>query len=62
VFWPSTVYFPIAMYIKIRAPPLWQRALMQSVNLVCFVVSVLAAVGSAWNMARDAKNYKMFGG
>lgn len=62
VFWPSTVYFPIAMYVKVRSPPRWQRLAMGAVNAVTFVVSVLAAVGSAWQIARDAKSYRMFGG
>jgi hypothetical protein len=62
VFWPSTVYYPIAMYAKVHSPPRWQRALMSFVNWLCFVVSVLAVVGSAANIARDAGSYQMFGG
>jgi hypothetical protein len=62
VFWPSTVYFPIAMYNRVRSPPPWQRAVFSAVNAICFVVSLLAAVGSCWQIAQDAGNYKMFGG
>jgi hypothetical protein len=50
------------MFIKVRSPPPWQRAAMQSVNAVAFVVSLLAAVGSVWNIAQDAGSYRMFGG
>ncbi|KAI8466468.1 MAG: transmembrane amino acid transporter protein-domain-containing protein [Monoraphidium minutum] len=62
VFWPSTVYFPIAMYTKVHGPPAWQRAGLQAINAVSFVVSVLAAVGSGWNIAQDAHTYALFGG
>lgn len=61
VFWPSTVYFPVTMYIKVHAPPAWQRAAMQTINVVSFVVSMLAAVGSVWDIMQDASSYKMFG-
>ncbi|GBF92649.1 amino acid permease-like [Raphidocelis subcapitata] len=61
VFWPSTVYFPIAMHMKVYPPPRWKRLLMHAVNLTCFVLSILAAAGSIWNIARDAGQYKMFG-
>ena len=50
------------MYNKVHSPPLWQRTIMGTVNVVCFVVSVLAVVGSAYNIAEDASTYKMFGG
>jgi hypothetical protein len=60
-FWPSTVYFPITMYAKVHSPLPWQRAVMQVVNISCCVVSVLAAVGSAWNIAQDSHSYALFG-
>ena len=62
VFWPSTIYFPMAMYVRVRSPPAWQRALMTAVNAATCAVSVLAAVGSALQIARDARGYKLFGG
>ena len=62
VFWPSTIYFPVAMYTKVHSPPLWQRVCMQVVNVVGFVVSVLAAVVSIRNIIQDAHTYAMFGG
>ena len=58
----SPAHSPIAMYNKVHSPPLWQRTIMGTVNVVCFVVSVLAVVGSAYNIAEDASTYKMFGG
>ena len=61
MFWPSTVYYPIAMYSKVHNPPPWKRALMSIVNWLCFVVSALAAVGSASIIAKDAHQYHMFG-
>jgi hypothetical protein len=62
VFWPSTVFFPIAMHMKVYPPPRWKRVLMHTVNFTCFVLSVLGAAGSIWNIVRDAGEYKMFGG
>jgi hypothetical protein len=50
------------MAMRVRSPPRWQRALMHATNLVGAVVSLLAAVGSAWAIARDASKYKLFGG
>lgn len=62
MFWPSTVYFPIAMYTRVRSPPPWQRRIMAVVNVAAFVVSVLAAVGSLWQIVIDARGYRLFGG
>lgn len=52
----------MAMYVRVRSPPAWQRALMTAVNAATCAVSVLAAVGSALQIARDARGYKLFGG
>ena len=61
VFWPSTVYFPVAMYIRVHSPPRWQRGVMSVVNAAAFVVSVLAAIGSIYNISQEAHTYKVFG-
>lgn len=53
---------PIAMYNKVHSPPRWKRVVLAVVNGITFVVSVLAVVGSAMNIAQDAANYRMFGG
>ncbi|GLT86090.1 hypothetical protein SLE2022_042530 [Rubroshorea leprosula] len=61
-FWPLTVYFPIEMYIsqkKIgRATSRWLA--LKLLSVVCFFVTVAAAVGSIAGVVLDLKTYKPF--
>ncbi|GER40228.1 amino acid transporter [Striga asiatica] len=61
-FYPLTVYFPIEMHIAQAKIPkysfrwIWLKVL----SWVCFIVSLVAAIGSIQGLAQDVKKYKPF--
>ncbi|XP_031131245.1 amino acid permease 6-like [Ipomoea triloba] len=61
-FWPLTIYFPIEMYISQAKIPrlsftwIW----LQILSLSCFVVSVIAAVGSVRDLIDSVMHFKPF--
>ncbi|XP_019168742.1 PREDICTED: amino acid permease 6-like isoform X2 [Ipomoea nil] len=61
-FWPLTIYFPVEMYISQAKIPrlsftwIW----LQILSFFCFVVSVLAAVGSICDLAKSVMHFKPF--
>lgn len=61
-FWPLTVYFPVEMYIVHRKIPRYSSKwiLLQTLSVVCFIVSLAAAVGSIEGIIQDLKSYKPF--
>ncbi|CAL5204385.1 unnamed protein product [Lathyrus oleraceus] len=61
-FWPLTVYFPVEMYIKQKKIPKWNYKwiCMQTLSVICFVVSAVATVGSVASIVLDLKKYKPF--
>jgi hypothetical protein len=61
-FWPLTVYFPISMFIVQQKIQRWSRkwVLLQIVSVLCFVVSLAAAMGSIEGMIVDLRTYKPF--
>ncbi|KAE9609125.1 hypothetical protein Lal_00019995 [Lupinus albus] len=61
-FWPSTIYFPVEMYIvrkKIRKGSLRWIGL-QTLSLVCFLVSLIAACGAIEGLSKAVGKYKPF--
>eukprot|EP00250_Pteridium_aquilinum_P016547 c23155_g1_i1 orf=361-1803(-) len=61
-FWPLTVYFPIEMYVAQKKIRRWSRQwiVLETVSMVCLVVSVLALIGSVEGVVNDLKVYKPF--
>lgn len=61
-FWPLTVYYPVEMYILQRKIPKWSPKwiLLQIISVICFIVSVAAALGSTASIIEDLKHYKPF--
>ncbi|XP_078442199.1 amino acid permease 6-like isoform X1 [Wolffia australiana] len=61
-FWPLTVYLPVEMRIaqaKIpRGSPTWLT--LKLLSLLCFFVSVVAALGSFKGLATDVRKYRPF--
>eukprot|EP01018_Ginkgo_biloba_P002107 Gb_06093 [translate_table: standard] len=61
-FWPLTVYFPTEMYIvqkKIkRLTNKW--VFLQTLSIVCLLVSLAAACGSIEGILQDLKKYRPF--
>lgn len=61
-FWPLTVYFPIEMYKaqkKIgRGTTRWLG--LQILNVSCFFITLVAAIGSVAGVVLDLKTYKPF--
>jgi len=61
-FWPLIVFFPIQMHIQQkhikRLSLKW--CLLQLLSFVCFLVSVVAAVGSVRGISKNIKKYKLF--
>ncbi|XP_040998963.1 amino acid permease 3-like [Juglans microcarpa x Juglans regia] len=61
-FWPLTVYFPVQMYIEKNKIPKWSTKwiLLQSMSVLCFIVSIAAAAGSIAGFVLDLETYKPF--
>lgn len=61
-FWPLTVYFPIAMYMKQKKIVRWTSRWvgLQILSLACLLVSIAAAIGSVAGVILDTKAYKPF--
>ncbi|XP_076955669.1 amino acid permease 6-like [Bidens hawaiensis] len=61
-FWPLSVYFPIQMYIsQAKIPRLsYPWIFMQVINLVCFIVSPVAAAGSIRGLVTSVAVFKPF--
>ncbi|MCO5602531.1 hypothetical protein L7F22_056664 [Adiantum nelumboides] len=61
-FWPLTVYFPVEMFIVQRHIRAWTRQwiALQSVSILCLIVSLAALVGSVEGVLQDLKMYKPF--
>nr|XP_043617513.1 amino acid permease 6-like [Erigeron canadensis] len=61
-FYPSTVYFPVEMYIarakiqRFSVTWIWLKIL----SWVCLVVSLVAAIGSVQGLLTDVKKYQPF--
>lgn len=45
-FWPTTVYFPVTMWIKMFSPPPKKRMWMQALNIFCAIVTAFALIGA----------------
>lgn len=61
-FWPLSIYFPLEMYIaraKIRRYSFSWNC-MQILSLICFIVSLVAAVGSTRGLIASLKKYEAF--
>ncbi|XP_021740097.1 amino acid permease 8-like [Chenopodium quinoa] len=61
-FWPLTVYFPVRMYIaknKIKRGSM-KWCMLQLLNLLCFLVSLAAAVGSIQGVSQSLGSSKPF--
>ncbi|KAF3638566.1 putative amino acid permease 7 [Capsicum annuum] len=48
IFWPTTVYFPVEMYIVQKKIGAWTKKwlLLEGFSMICLIVSVLAFIGS----------------
>lgn len=61
-FWPLTVYYPIAMHISQKNLKRWTPKWigLQGLNVGCFLVSFVAALGSIAGIVEDLKKYAPF--
>ncbi|WVY91606.1 hypothetical protein V8G54_037120 [Vigna mungo] len=61
-FWPLTVYFPVEMYIGQTEVPKWSTKwkCLKMLSATCFVLTMIAAVGSTAGLLHDFKVYKPF--
>ncbi|MCO5563556.1 hypothetical protein L7F22_017201 [Adiantum nelumboides] len=61
-FWPLTVYFPIEMYIAQKRIDKWTREwiALETVSMICLVVSLAGLIGSIEGVVNDLKVYKPF--
>lgn len=62
VFWPAAVYFPVRLYSRLHAPGRSMRAAMAGMNAVAAATSLLAVVGSAWNIQQNVGRFTFAGG
>lgn len=61
-FWPLIVFFPIQMHIaqkQIKTRSL-KWFMLQLLSLMCFLVTVAAAVGSIRGICKNINKYKLF--
>lgn len=59
-FWPTAIYYPIAMYKKVynpAGPKLWA---MNAVNIIMGIVAVVATVGSIETIVMSASHFTPF--
>ncbi|XP_047338237.1 probable amino acid permease 7 [Impatiens glandulifera] len=51
-FWPLAIYYPVEMYIVQRKIRPWTRKwlLLQIFSILCFIVSILAVIGSVYGL------------
>uniref|UniRef100_A0A0E0AAV2 Amino acid transporter transmembrane domain-containing protein n=1 Tax=Oryza glumipatula TaxID=40148 RepID=A0A0E0AAV2_9ORYZ len=61
-FWPLTVFFPVEMYIRQRQLPRFSAkwVALQSLSLVCFIVTVAACAASIQGVLDSLKTYVPF--
>lgn len=59
-YWPTTVFYPIAMYSAVYKPQGAKKHLMLLVNVVMGVVAFLASVGSIETIISKAQHFKPF--
>lgn len=61
-FWPLTVYYPVTIYMTQAKIKRGERKwlVLQGLNAVALVVSVLAAVGSVADIAQRLKHVTIF--
>lgn len=59
-FWPLTIGFPFAMYVKVFKPEGGIVVLMKVVAAVMLVVAVAATIGSFQNILVSWSTYKLF--
>ncbi|TKY56115.1 Amino acid permease 3 [Spatholobus suberectus] len=61
-FWPLTVYFPVEMYIAQKKIPKWNLRwiCLQTLNVACLIITLVAAAGSIAGVIDDLKVYKPF--
>lgn len=62
VFWPLTVFFPTQMYITKKSISKWSSKwlVLNSMNLLCFLVAVAATCGSLQGLGKALSTYKPF--
>lgn len=59
-FWPTAVFYPIAMYRRVYSPRGARAAAMTAVNVIMGVVAVLATAGSIETIIASASKFKPF--
>ncbi|KAH7365767.1 hypothetical protein KP509_18G044600 [Ceratopteris richardii] len=61
-FWPLTVYFPIEMYIAQKKIARWTKKwiMLETLSVICLLVSIAALVGSIEGVINDLKVYRPF--
>lgn len=59
-FWPMTVYFPIACYIRVFRPSRAYRIFLRCIDLFCFLITLAVIVASVESMIEAAKNTTLF--
>lgn len=57
VFWPAAVYYPVRLYCKLYRPRRTVFVLMQVMNVVAAVTSLLAVIGASWNIKQHVSHF-----
>lgn len=61
VFWPAAVLYPTRLYIAVHRPRRAVRGAMLAMNVAAAVTSLLAVVGSCWNIQQHLGSFSIGG-
>ncbi|GAB4815312.1 hypothetical protein N2152v2_002358 [Parachlorella kessleri] len=59
-FWPTTVYYPVEMWIKMFEPSPRKRMWLEVINIFCFVCSLIALIGSVQQIVVSWTDFEFF--
>lgn len=59
-FWPASVIFPIAMWVRVYKPGRRRYFVLQTCNVVSFVLTICATAGSIYAIVQDSASYQIF--
>lgn len=59
-YWPTFVFFPLSMWVRMRACTLRRRVLYQGLSLLLLSLSTAAIIGAVRNIIVDAGQYRLF--
>lgn len=56
-FAPLTVYYPVKMYIKMKRPKMLQLCVLRTLDIFCWLITIVATIGAIVAIIQDASTY-----